>query len=102
APEEKDREGLLARAALGLRTDDASIAQLHALRASYEPYVHALSSFLLMPLPDWVPHARESALARDELAEAHLPAGGGRPAPVSASSQRSRSPIRSTATSAGG
>ena len=60
AAEEKELEGLLAKAALRLRTDHASIAQLHALRASYEPYVHALSSFLLMPLPDWVPPVRES------------------------------------------
>ncbi|TMA23229.1 MAG: hypothetical protein E6J87_25455 [Deltaproteobacteria bacterium] len=60
AAEEKELEGLLAKAALRLRTDHASIAQLHALRASYEPYVDALSSFLLMPLPDWVPPVRES------------------------------------------
>jgi hypothetical protein len=25
------------------------------MRALYEPYVHALSTFLVMPLPAWVP-----------------------------------------------
>jgi hypothetical protein len=26
----------------------------------YEPYVEPLSTFLMMPLPDWVPPERES------------------------------------------
>jgi Ion channel len=70
---QKELERWLGTAAHRLRTDEGSIAKLHALRASYEPYVQALSNFLLMPLPDWVPPERESALARDELAEAPSP-----------------------------
>src|SRR5439155_3245925 len=35
--------------------DEASVAKFGNLRATYEPYVQALSSFLIMPLPDWVP-----------------------------------------------
>ena len=34
---------------------ERSRKQLTALRATYEPYVQALSSFLIMPLPAWVP-----------------------------------------------
>lgn len=29
--------------------------KLHRLRAMYEPYLHALGAFLLMPLPAWLP-----------------------------------------------
>jgi hypothetical protein len=36
------------------RADEASVAKFRALRAMYEPHVHALSSFLIMPLPEWV------------------------------------------------
>jgi hypothetical protein len=25
------------------------------MRTMYEPYVHALTVYLMMPLPDWVP-----------------------------------------------
>jgi Ion channel len=69
AGEQKELERWLGTASHPLRTDEVSITKFHALRASYEPYVHALSNFLLMPLPDWAPHARESALAGDALAE---------------------------------
>src|SRR4029453_820864 len=58
--EEKELERLLGTAGIPLRTDEACIAKFRALRASYEPYVHTLSSFLLMPLPGWLPTARES------------------------------------------
>lgn len=34
---------------------DADGAELSALRATYEPYVSALSRYLLMPLPGWLP-----------------------------------------------
>jgi hypothetical protein len=30
-------------------------AKLRKLRGSYEPYVYALSQYLLMPLPSWLP-----------------------------------------------
>jgi len=36
---------------------DGASAKLTALRAMYEPYVHALSSFLIVTLPKWVPPA---------------------------------------------
>jgi hypothetical protein len=35
--------------------DEAAIEGLTALRASYEPYVNALSRHLRMPLPPWLP-----------------------------------------------
>jgi len=53
--DEEQLARVLAAAGLRLRTDDASIANFTALRAKYEPHVQALSSFLLMPLPAWVP-----------------------------------------------
>ena len=53
--EEKRLEGFLAADGVRLRADDASVAKLRALRGMYEPYVQALSSFLIMPLPAWVP-----------------------------------------------
>jgi hypothetical protein len=36
---------------------DAAGAKLASLRAMCEPYVQALSTFLVMPLPEWVPSA---------------------------------------------
>jgi len=53
--EEKRLESFLAAAEVRFRADEASVAKLRALRAMYEPYVQALSSFLIMPLPDWLP-----------------------------------------------
>ena len=38
-----------------LRSDDAALAKFHSLRGMYEPYAHALATFLLMPLPPWLP-----------------------------------------------
>jgi len=53
--EEKRLETLVAAVGVRFRTDEASAAKFKALRAMYEPYVQALSSFLIMPLPAWVP-----------------------------------------------
>jgi hypothetical protein len=55
AAEEKRLESVLAAVGLRLRSDEASVAKFVSLRSTYEPYVHALSSHLLMPLPAWVP-----------------------------------------------
>jgi hypothetical protein len=55
-PAEEQRLAVyLAAAGVRLRTDEASIANFMALRARYETHVQSLSSFLLMPLPGWVP-----------------------------------------------
>jgi hypothetical protein len=53
--EEKRLETFLAAVDVRLRADEASVAKFRALRAMYEPYVQALSSFLIMPLPEWTP-----------------------------------------------
>ena len=45
---------MLAKAEVRARTDPASTAKLAAIRATYEPYVEALSRHLLMPLPEWM------------------------------------------------
>jgi len=56
APAEAKRlESVLAAAGVRLSADEASVAKLTALRATYEPYVQALSRFLIMPLPAWTP-----------------------------------------------
>jgi hypothetical protein len=55
AAEDKRLESILSGAGLRLRSDEASIANFVSLRSTYEPYVNALSGFLLMPLPAWVP-----------------------------------------------
>ena len=55
AAEEKRLESVLAAVAVRLRSDEASVAKFRALRSRYEPHVYALSHFLLMPLPPWVP-----------------------------------------------
>src|SRR5262249_61684785 len=52
---ERRLESVLAAVAVRLRSDEASVAKFRALRSRYEPYVYALSHFLLMPLPPWVP-----------------------------------------------
>lgn len=55
-PDEEERlERLLAAGGVRLRAADAPRAELRALRATYEPYVEALSRFLLMKLPGWTP-----------------------------------------------
>src|SRR3989442_1367286 len=53
--EEQRLESFLAAVDVRFRADEASVATFRALRAMYEPYVQALSSFLIMPLPEWVP-----------------------------------------------
>ena len=58
--EERRLEAFLAADGVGLRMDAASIEKLRALRAMYEPYVEPLSTFLMMPLPEWVPPEGES------------------------------------------
>ena len=55
AADERRLESVLAAVAVRLRSDEASVAKFRALRSRYEPYVYALSHFLLMPLPPWVP-----------------------------------------------
>src|SRR6266436_936314 len=56
APADAKRlESVLAAAGVRLSADEASVAKLTALRATYEPYVQALSRFLIMPLPAWTP-----------------------------------------------
>ena len=53
--EEKRLESFLGAVDVRFLPDEASVANFGNLRATYEPYVQALSSFLIMPLPDWVP-----------------------------------------------
>ena len=53
--EEKRLESFVAAVDLRFRTDETSVSKFQALRAMYEPYVQALSSHLMMPLPEWVP-----------------------------------------------
>jgi hypothetical protein len=60
ADTERRLANLLAADGILLRTDDTSMQKLVALRKTYEPYVQALSTFLVMPLPDWLPPERES------------------------------------------
>jgi hypothetical protein len=48
----------LAKVGLRLDTRGPAIERLAAQRAMYEPYVNALSSRLLMRLPDWAPKRR--------------------------------------------
>jgi hypothetical protein len=56
APADAKRlESVLAAAGVRISADEASVAKLTALRATYEPYVQALSRFLIMPLPAWTP-----------------------------------------------
>jgi Ion channel len=50
----------LAKADVRLKEDEGAMSKFSALRALYEPQVEALSRFLLMPLPDWVPSAESS------------------------------------------
>jgi hypothetical protein len=55
-PEEEQRlESYLAAGGVRVHPVDGASAKLAALRTMYEPYVQALSDFLIMSLPDWVP-----------------------------------------------
>jgi hypothetical protein len=47
-------EIVVKRGLVGTPTADAA-ARLTAIRGSYEPYLEALSEYLLMPLPPWTP-----------------------------------------------
>ena len=71
----------LATAGILLRDDEESRIRLSQLRSMYEPYVNALSWYLVMPLPEWVPRCTT-----------------GRPAPGAARAARStrRAQLRST------
>lgn len=54
--EERARlEAFLTESGFRLRGDEKSVAKLTAMRAMYEPYVHSLAVYLMMPLPAWVP-----------------------------------------------
>jgi len=55
AVEGKRLESFLSTVDVRLRSDEASLKEFTALRATYEPYVHALSNYVIMPLPEWVP-----------------------------------------------
>jgi hypothetical protein len=46
--------GLLEANGIRLNHDAETERRLEELRAMYEPYVHALSEWLLMPLPPWI------------------------------------------------
>jgi Ion channel len=48
-------EKFLANAGYTIRCDEACLGKFSAMRAMYEPYVQALSAYLLMPLPAWIP-----------------------------------------------
>src|SRR5206468_7531043 len=53
-PEELGRmRSNLRRNGIFLQDGDAAVEKLNTLRRMYEPYVHALSEYLLMPLPSW-------------------------------------------------
>ncbi|PYS19661.1 MAG: two pore domain potassium channel family protein [Acidobacteria bacterium] len=53
-PEELGRmRSNLGRNGIFLQDGDAAVQKLNTLRRMYEPYVHALSEYLLMPLPSW-------------------------------------------------
>ena len=47
--------GILAEAGVGIREGPEADARLSELRRMYEPYVSALSYYLVMPLPVWIP-----------------------------------------------
>jgi Ion channel len=53
------RENLKAHG-IFLREGDEADERLHKLRDMYEPYVHSLSEYLLMPLPHWELSARSA------------------------------------------
>ena len=53
--DEKRLETFLATVGIHFREDEDADSKFKTLRAMYEPHVHALSSFLMMPLPDWMP-----------------------------------------------
>jgi hypothetical protein len=54
-PEVARLREVLAAGRIGLRDGREADEQLAQLRKQYEPYVNALSDYLLMPLPAWIP-----------------------------------------------
>jgi len=52
----------MSQAGLRLCGDPEAPARLHALRALYEPHAQAISEYLAMPLPNWIP----APLAKDQ------------------------------------
>src|SRR5439155_870130 len=68
--EEKRLESFVAAVGVRFRADEASVAKFRALRAMYEPYVHALSSFS----GPWIePHGVQRLLGDHLDAPLHLP-----------------------------
>jgi hypothetical protein len=52
---------LLAQAGVPLDPSDSAEQRLASLRQRYEPYLNALSRYLLMPLPSWLPADQQSS-----------------------------------------
>lgn len=50
-----EMEATLLHAGVDLRFDHGAASELQRRRALYEPYLHALSQYLLFPLPSWLP-----------------------------------------------
>lgn len=84
--EELDRlRTVLAEAGVQLRRGEEADERLAELRSMYEPYLHALSDLLMMPLPAWIREGRPdnwqtsswgrisgTGRARETRAERHL------------------------------
>ncbi|HEX4645497.1 MAG TPA: two pore domain potassium channel family protein, partial [Verrucomicrobiae bacterium] len=49
---------ILAQHGLKLHDGDAADRRLAELRGMYEPYIYALASYLMQPLPGWIPLAK--------------------------------------------
>ena len=49
---------ILAQHGLKLHDGEAADSRLTELRATYEPYIFALASYLMQPLPGWIPQAK--------------------------------------------
>ena len=49
---------ILAQHGLKLHDGEAADRRLTELRAMYEPYIFALASYLMQPLPGWIPQAK--------------------------------------------
>ena len=84
--EELDRlRAVLSEAGVQLRRGEEADERLAELRSMYEPYLHALSELLVMPIPAWIREGRPdnwqtsswgritgNARARETKAERHL------------------------------
>ncbi|HLZ13862.1 MAG TPA: potassium channel family protein [Candidatus Acidoferrum sp.] len=49
---------ILAQHGLKLNDGEAADLRLAELRRMYEPYIHALASYLMQPLPPWIPQGK--------------------------------------------